>query len=44
LIPSLALAPLISHRFPFDRAAEAYALVDQRPAEVVQVVLTYGDV
>ena len=44
LLPSLALEPLISHRFPFDRAAEAYALVDQRPEEVVQVVLTYGDV
>ena len=44
LLPSLALAPLISHRFPFDRAAEAYALVDRHPEEVVQVVLTYGDV
>jgi len=44
LLPSLALEPLISHRFPFDRAAEAYALVDQHPEEVVQVVLTYGDV
>jgi 2-desacetyl-2-hydroxyethyl bacteriochlorophyllide A dehydrogenase len=32
---------LISHRFPFARAAEAYALIDQHPDEVVKVVLTY---
>jgi threonine dehydrogenase-like Zn-dependent dehydrogenase len=32
---------LISHRFPFARAADAYALIDQRPDEVVKVVLTY---
>lgn len=32
---------LISHRFPFARAAEAYALIDQRPDDVVKVVLTY---
>jgi 2-desacetyl-2-hydroxyethyl bacteriochlorophyllide A dehydrogenase len=32
---------LITHRIPFERAAEAYQLIDQRPAEVVKVVLTY---
>ena len=32
---------LISHRIPFERAAEAYALVDQRADQTVQVVLTY---
>jgi threonine dehydrogenase-like Zn-dependent dehydrogenase len=32
---------LISHRFPFDRAAEAYELVDRRPEDVVKVVLEY---
>jgi 2-desacetyl-2-hydroxyethyl bacteriochlorophyllide A dehydrogenase len=32
---------LISHRFPFARAADAYALIEQRPDEVVKVVLTY---
>lgn len=32
---------LITHRFPFDRAAEAYALIDEHPDEVVKVVLTY---
>jgi 2-desacetyl-2-hydroxyethyl bacteriochlorophyllide A dehydrogenase len=33
---------LISHRFPVTQAAEAYALLDRRPAEALQVVLTYG--
>jgi threonine dehydrogenase-like Zn-dependent dehydrogenase len=32
---------LISHRFPFARAAEAYQLIDQRLAETVKVVLDY---
>jgi len=32
---------LISHRFPFDRAAEAYELVDRHPEKVVKVVLEY---
>jgi len=31
----------ITDRIPFDRAPEAYALIDQRPQEVVKVVLTY---
>lgn len=34
----------ITHAFPVEKAAEAYALLDQRPAETAQVVLTYtGD-
>ncbi len=33
---------MITHRFPFDRAAEAYALIDHHPEEVIKVVLTYG--
>ena len=37
----LVLGPLITHRIPFARAAEAYELVDQRPEETVQVILTY---
>jgi 2-desacetyl-2-hydroxyethyl bacteriochlorophyllide A dehydrogenase len=41
LLPRLELEALISHRFPIEEAAEAYALVDQHPDEVVQVVLTY---
>ncbi|MGQ9851311.1 MAG: zinc-binding dehydrogenase [Aggregatilineaceae bacterium] len=32
---------LITHRFPFERAAEAYELIDRHPQEVVKVVLTY---
>ena len=32
---------LISHRIPFERAAEAYELIDHRPEETVKVVLTY---
>jgi threonine dehydrogenase-like Zn-dependent dehydrogenase len=43
LLPTLQLAPLITHRIPFSRAAEAYMLVDQHPEETVQVILTYGD-
>ncbi|MDQ3811057.1 MAG: zinc-binding alcohol dehydrogenase, partial [Chloroflexota bacterium] len=41
LLPELELEPLISHRFPVERASEAYALVDQHPDETTQVVLTY---
>ncbi len=32
---------LITHRFPIDRGAEAYQLLDKHPGEAVQVVLTY---
>jgi 2-desacetyl-2-hydroxyethyl bacteriochlorophyllide A dehydrogenase len=32
---------LITHRFPFECAADAYRLIDQRPEDVVKVVLTY---
>jgi 2-desacetyl-2-hydroxyethyl bacteriochlorophyllide A dehydrogenase len=41
LLPELHLTDLITHRFPFTRAAEAYALLDERPSETVQVVLDY---
>jgi 2-desacetyl-2-hydroxyethyl bacteriochlorophyllide A dehydrogenase len=41
LLAELVIGPLITHRIPFARAAEAYELVDQRPEETVQVVLTY---
>jgi len=39
LLPQLALAPLISHRLPFARAAEGYALAASGAS--CQVVLTY---
>ena len=42
LLSELELAPLVSHRFPYTRASEAYALVDAHPDEVVQVLLTYA--
>ncbi len=32
---------LITHRIPFEQAAEAYKLIDEHPEEVVKVVLTY---
>lgn len=32
---------LITHRFPIERAAEAYALVDEHPERCLQVLLTY---
>lgn len=41
LLPQLALHELITHRFPFEAAADAYRLIDEHPAQVVQVVLTY---
>lgn len=41
LLPQLDLEPLVSHRFAFDQAAEAYRLIDEHPEQTVQVVLTY---
>ncbi len=32
----------ITHRFPFERAAEAYALLAAHPEQTIQVVLTYA--
>ncbi|MEK6287776.1 MAG: zinc-binding alcohol dehydrogenase [Acidobacteriota bacterium] len=40
-LSELSLDELISHVLPFDRAAEAYHLIDEQPAEVIQVVLDY---
>jgi 2-desacetyl-2-hydroxyethyl bacteriochlorophyllide A dehydrogenase len=40
-LPQLELSSLITHRFPVDRAAEAYRLVDEQAERTVQVVLTY---
>ena len=41
LLPRLELSSLISHRFPVERASEAYQLVEQHPEDTVQVVFTY---
>jgi 2-desacetyl-2-hydroxyethyl bacteriochlorophyllide A dehydrogenase len=37
----LDVAALITHRIPFDRAAEAYELIDRSPEETLRVVLVY---
>jgi threonine dehydrogenase-like Zn-dependent dehydrogenase len=42
LLGELLLAELITHRIPLARAADAYALLDDRAAETVQVVLSYA--
>jgi 2-desacetyl-2-hydroxyethyl bacteriochlorophyllide A dehydrogenase len=42
LLRELDLPSLISHRIPFARAAEAYALLDARADETIQVVLEYA--
>jgi 2-desacetyl-2-hydroxyethyl bacteriochlorophyllide A dehydrogenase len=36
-------AHLVTHRFPLEQAREAYALLDQRPEEAIQVLFTYGE-
>jgi threonine dehydrogenase-like Zn-dependent dehydrogenase len=41
MLPRMELAPMITHRFPFVQAARAFAMVDERPNEVLQVVLEY---
>jgi 2-desacetyl-2-hydroxyethyl bacteriochlorophyllide A dehydrogenase len=42
LLAELKPAGLITHRFPFADAAEAYDLLDRRPGEAIQVVLSYA--
>jgi len=32
---------LVTHRFPLDQADETYALLDERPGDALQVILTY---
>lgn len=41
MIQSVRPARLITHRIPFARAPEAYALLDQHPDQAIQVVLTF---
>lgn len=41
--PDVRLTKLITHRFPLHQAAQAYALLDQHPQDVLQTVLTYDD-
>ncbi|MBI4578059.1 MAG: zinc-binding alcohol dehydrogenase [Planctomycetes bacterium] len=42
LLPRLQLAPMITHRFKFDQAGQAFDVLDRQPDQVLQVVLTYG--
>lgn len=42
LLGQLRAEEMISHRIPFDDAAEAYNLLDERPQDVISAVLTYG--
>ena len=41
LLRQVRPAHLITHRFPLMQAAQAYSLLDQRPEEAIQVILTY---
>ena len=41
LLRDVDVEPLVTHRFPFADAAAAYELVDQRPADTIQVLLDY---
>ncbi|MEJ7814774.1 MAG: zinc-binding alcohol dehydrogenase [Rubrobacter sp.] len=41
LLSRLNLREIISHRFPFEEAPEAYTLLDERPGEALQVIFTY---
>jgi 2-desacetyl-2-hydroxyethyl bacteriochlorophyllide A dehydrogenase len=41
-IADLDVDPLVTHRFPVGRAADAYELLDEHPCEAVGVLLTYG--
>lgn len=40
-IRELKPSGLITHRFPLERAGDAYRLIDERPEESIQVILTY---
>jgi threonine dehydrogenase-like Zn-dependent dehydrogenase len=41
LLPSLHPTEMISHRIPFDRAPEAFRLLDERRGETLAVIFTY---
>ncbi len=41
MIAQLDTAKLITHRFPLEKAEDAYRLLDQNPGEAIQVVFTY---
>ena len=41
MIQQMQPSGLITHRYPFERAAEAYALLAEHPEQTIQVILTY---
>lgn len=41
LLDELEPTELVTHRFPIERAADAYRILDERPDDAVQVLLTY---
>jgi threonine dehydrogenase-like Zn-dependent dehydrogenase len=41
MVQKIAPARFITHRFPLAQAPEAYQLLDRRPEEAIQVILTY---
>jgi 2-desacetyl-2-hydroxyethyl bacteriochlorophyllide A dehydrogenase len=42
MIEQIRPAHLVTHRFPVERAAEAYALLEAHPEQAIQVNLNYG--
>jgi len=38
----LTVGPMLTHKVPFERAADAYALIEQHPRDVLKVALTYS--
>lgn len=42
LLSRLKLDPLITHRVPFEQAPDAYRRIDNHPADMIQLVFTYG--
>jgi 2-desacetyl-2-hydroxyethyl bacteriochlorophyllide A dehydrogenase len=43
LLNSVDVKSMITHRFAVDKASTAYQMVDQRPAETLQVLLMYSE-
>ncbi len=41
-LPVLKVEESITHTIPFAEAAQAFQLIDQKPEEVVQVILDYS--
>jgi 2-desacetyl-2-hydroxyethyl bacteriochlorophyllide A dehydrogenase len=39
----LRVDELVTHRIPFEEAASAYALADERPSDVLRMILLYGN-